>query len=373
METMNKAHEPGQPESNSWKIAAAVFGVLFLAAVVFGGVFYSKYNQSTHRVANLGTELESTRTQLQGELSTLNTQYSDQIAVNDTLSSDLKAKVAEVEDLEVRIAKARKDLKTSQANNTAIKARLDQMEELKVALEKDIENLRAENSTLAQGNAELNSELITTKDQVNTLNQQVMSLTTANEKLTGRLKTVAPAGFRADNFTVTSETKNDKLTTKGKKIDEITVSFDLNNIPATGDSCWWSGERCLRVRPNQPDTPGRLGTQPFGHYDPRAGSLLYHRSPVVNRYASAARACGARLHGNHRGEAPQGAPARVKGRRSLPLKGQAPPQGGPRVRRLPHQRLVALHSPRSVSRRARTDDGWAPAIPAAMTLARWAV
>jgi len=231
METMNKAHEPGQPESNSWKIAAAVFGVLFLAAVVFGGVFYSKYNQSTHRVANLGTELESTRTQLQGELATLNTQYSDQIAVNDTLSSDLKAKVAEVEDLEVRIAKARKDLKTSQANNTAIKARLDQMEELKVALEKDIENLRAENSTLAQGNAELNSELITTKDQVNTLNQQVMSLTTANEKLTGRLKTVAPAGFRADNFTVTSETKNDKLTTKGKKIDEITVSFNLNNVP----------------------------------------------------------------------------------------------------------------------------------------------
>jgi cell division protein FtsB len=231
METMNKAHEPGQPENNSWKIAAAVFGVLFLAAVVFGGVFYSKYNQSTHRVANLGTELETTRTQLQGELSTLNTQYSDQIAVNDTLSSDLKAKVAEVEDLEVRIAKARKDLKTSQANNTAIKARLDQMEELKVALEKDIENLRAENSTLAQGNAELNSELITTKDQVNTLNQQVMSLTSANEKLTGRLKTVAPAGFRADNFTVTSETKNDKLTTKGKKIDEITVSFNLNNVP----------------------------------------------------------------------------------------------------------------------------------------------
>jgi cell division protein FtsB len=231
METMNKAHEPGQPENNSWKIAAAVFGVLFLAAVVFGGVFYSKYNQSSHRAANLGTELETTRTQLQGELSTLNTQYSDQIAVNDTLSADLKTKIAEVEDLEVRIAKARKDLKTSQSNNVAIKARLDQMEELKIALEKDIENLKTENSTLAQGNAELNAELITTKDQVNTLNQQVMSLTTANEKLTGRLKTVAPAGFRADNFTVTSETKNDKLTTKGKKIDEITVSFDLNNIP----------------------------------------------------------------------------------------------------------------------------------------------
>jgi|GEM_PF-1003506 len=231
METVNKPYEPGQEESNGWKIATAIFGVLFLAAVVFGGVFYSKYSQSLHHATDLGTELENTKTQLQGELATLNTQYSEQITVNDTLSSDLKTKVAEVEDLKIRIAKARKELKTSLANNDEIKGRLAQMEDLKTALEKDIVNLKQENQTLAQGNADLNTELTQTKDQVNTLNTQVMSLTSANEKLTSRLKTVAPAGFRADNFTVTSETKNNKITSKGKKIDEITVSFDLNNIP----------------------------------------------------------------------------------------------------------------------------------------------
>jgi predicted RNase H-like nuclease (RuvC/YqgF family) len=231
MENTNRPYEPTREESNGWKIATAIFGVLFLAAVVFGGVFYSKYNHSFTHANDLGTQLETTRTQLQGELATLNTQYSDQIAVNDTLSSDLKSKVAEVEDLKVRIAKAKKELKSSQANNEQIKSRLNQMEELKVALEKDIENLKAENSTLAQGNANLNMELTQTKDQVTTLNTQVMSLTSANEKLTSRLKTIAPAGFRADNFTVTSETKNNKITSKGKKIDEITVSFDLNNIP----------------------------------------------------------------------------------------------------------------------------------------------
>jgi len=51
------------------------------------------------------------------------------------------------------------------------------------------------------------------------------------------------------------------------------------------------------------------------------------------------------------------------GRLSLPMKGQAPPQGGHRVRRLPHQRLAALHSPRLLSRRAgRTAAGcrWFP-------------
>jgi predicted RNase H-like nuclease (RuvC/YqgF family) len=231
MENTNRPYEPVPEESNGWKIATAIFGVLFLAAVVFGGVFYSKYNHSFHHATDLSSELENTKTQLQGELSTLNTQYSGQIAINDTLSSDLKAKVAEVEDLQVRIAQARKELKTSQANNAEIKNRLAQMEDLKVALEKDIENLKAENSTLAKGNADLNLELTQTKDQVATLNTQVMTLTSANEKLTSRLKTIAPAGFRADNFTVTSETKNNKITSKGKKIDEITVSFDLNNIP----------------------------------------------------------------------------------------------------------------------------------------------
>ena len=231
MENMNKPYPPVQEESNGWKVATAIFGVLFLAAVVFGGVFYSKYNHSVNHATDLSSELESTRTSLQGELATLNTQYTGQIAMNDTLSADLKTKVAEVEDLKVKIAKAKSQLKSSLANNEQIKTRLAQMEELKVALEKDIENLKAENSNLAKGNADLNSELAQTKDQVNTLNTQVMSLTSANDKLTSRLRTIAPAGFRADNFTVTSETKSNKITTKGKKIDEITVSFDLNNIP----------------------------------------------------------------------------------------------------------------------------------------------
>lgn len=222
-----------QSENNpqSWKIATGVLAFLFLGATVFGTVFYNKYKASFNRATDLGTQLDSTRTQLQGELAALNINYSEQMALNDTLSVDLTEKIAEVEDLKVRIAKARKDLKSSQANAEQIKARLAQMEELKLALEQDILGLKQENQSLAASNAELNTELTATKDEVNTLNKKVMSLTQANEKLTGRLRTVAPAGFRADNFTVTSENRKDKITTKGRRIDEITVTFDLNNIP----------------------------------------------------------------------------------------------------------------------------------------------
>ncbi len=105
------------------------------------------------------------------------------------------------------------------------------MEELKAGLEKDIASLRDENVSLASSNHELNTELTASKDEVINLNSKVMNLTAANTKLTSRLKILAPAGFRADNFTVTSADKKDKLTTKGKRINEVTVRFDLNNIP----------------------------------------------------------------------------------------------------------------------------------------------
>jgi len=224
-------NQSGDTSNQSWKVAAGILGLLFVGALIFGIMFFSKYQATVDKAADLGTQLDSTRTQLEGELASLNTSYGAQIALNDTLSVDLQQKITEVEELKVRIAKARKDLKSSQANISEITARLAQMEELKVALEQDIFGLKEENQSLASSNQALNTELSATKDEVNTLNKNVMALTSANDKLTGRLKTVAPAGFRADNFTVSSATKKDKQTSKAKKIDEITVSFDLNNIP----------------------------------------------------------------------------------------------------------------------------------------------
>ncbi len=221
-----------QATEQRWKIATAILSLLFIIALIIGTTFYSKYKATETKAVTLGEQLDSTRTGLEVELASLNDSYKYQIDVNDTLSSDLQAKILEVEDLQVRIAKARKALNKSENNNAEIKGRLAQMEELKVSLEADILGLKAENQSLAVSNQELNTELVSTKDVVNTLNAKVMSLTSANGKLIGRLSTIAPAGFRADNFTVTSANKRDKITTNGKKIDEITVTFDLNNIPA---------------------------------------------------------------------------------------------------------------------------------------------
>lgn len=214
-----------------WKVASIILGVLLIGSIAFGAMYYNRHNDASMKATDLSIQLDNTKNQLEGELSTLNTSFDDQIKVNDTLSVALQNRVKEVEDLQDRIASAKKELKSSQANAKQIKARLDQMEALKVALEADIVSLRDANVSLASTNQQLSTDLTASRDEVSTLNTQVMSLTTANDKLTGRLRTLAPAGFRADNFTVVSADRKDNPTTKGKRIDEITVTFDLNNIP----------------------------------------------------------------------------------------------------------------------------------------------
>jgi predicted RNase H-like nuclease (RuvC/YqgF family) len=227
----NIDNQNSENQGLGWKVASIIMGVLLIGSIAFGVMFYNKHNESAHKAMDLSSQLDNTRTKLQGELATLNSAYTGEIATNDTLSSELQQKVSEVADLQDRINKAKKDLKSSLANNKEIQGRLAQMEDLKVALEKDIADLRDQNVALAASNHDLNTELTSTKDEVVNLNTKVMSLTAANSKLTSRLKIVAPAGFTADNFTVTSEDKRDKLTTRGKKIDQINVKFDLNNIP----------------------------------------------------------------------------------------------------------------------------------------------
>lgn len=231
MTDIHNHNENSSERVTGWKIATIILGVLFIAAVAFGAMYYNRHSDASMKATDLSTQLDNTRTQLEGELSTLNTAYDDQIKVNDTLSVSLQSKIAEVEDLQTRIAAAKKELSSSQANAKQIRSRLAQMEELKVALEADIASLREANVTLTASNEQLNTELTATKEEVNVLNTKVMSLTAANDKLTNRLMVLAPAGFRADNFTVVSSDRRDNPTTKGRRIDEITVTFDLNNIP----------------------------------------------------------------------------------------------------------------------------------------------
>ena len=107
---------------------------------------------------------------------------------------------------------------------------------------------------------------------------------------------------------------------------------------STGDAYWRSGVRRPRVRPRQPGSREASGRRP-----PTTGRCLRWLDEGRTNGAKAPGSGGRRVRRptpearsrgpKSRGEAPKGAPARVMGRRSLPLEGPARPQGGPRVRR----------------------------------------
>src|SRR5688572_33152076 len=166
MTDINNQIENANERVVGWKVASIILGVLLIGSIAFGAMYYNRNSEASMKATDLSTQLDNTRTQLEGELATLNTSYDDQIRMNDTLSVEIQSKVKEVEDLQGRIAAAKKELKSSQANAKQIKARLKQMEELKAALEADIVSLRDANVSLTASNQQLNVELTTSKEMI---------------------------------------------------------------------------------------------------------------------------------------------------------------------------------------------------------------
>jgi len=220
-----------QSNANSFKVATAILAVMLVLAAGAAIYFYSQANSEQSKKMSLETQLEETKTTLEGELAILETDYNGQVSENDSLSAAIQERVEEVEQLQTKINRMRSQLASSKANSKEIKAKLAKLEELKTELEGEIDGLKDQNQQLADANEALNSDLVMSRQETSSLNQQVAQLTQRNEALHQRLTTLAPAGYRADNFSVSVEKRNDKLTSKARRADEIKIAFDLDNVP----------------------------------------------------------------------------------------------------------------------------------------------
>lgn len=218
--------------SNVLKWVLGVCVVIATAAAIYLGVNGNFFKSETERLQGELTELNTTKDQLEGSLTEMEGNYNTQIATNDSLGLQIEERVQEVEGLKKKLSSVRSQLASSKANTQEIQDRLAKIEELKAALEADIQTLKEENSELMATTDELSSELATQKAQVANLTQEVASLSEANQKISEHLYRVAPAGYRADNFSIVMEKKNDKMTSKAKKVDEVRVSFNLDNVPS---------------------------------------------------------------------------------------------------------------------------------------------
>jgi hypothetical protein len=219
----------------SWKVAAGALAVLLLATIGISAFMIQRQNSKQKAEAATWqaevSQLEETKTNLNGELVTLESEYEAQISENTVLKADLTAKVAEVESLQKKVRSAQSQLSQSKAHAAEIKARLDQLEQIKITLEKDIAALSGENEALTATNAILTETVASAQREVSILNERVTHLTEVNTKLNMRLAAIAPAGFTADNFAIVAQKKNDKLTAKASKADLINVTFDITDVP----------------------------------------------------------------------------------------------------------------------------------------------
>lgn len=214
-------------------IAYVLGGLLFLCVV--GLVFFAMKNKSLSDYSQLVngdlSELEDVRATLLDQLQLTETDLENAIVENDSLSTNLTSKIAEVITLQDKLQKARTALAVSERENSDIQERLESLTLLRDELERDLTALRESSDQLHETNALIQEELVLAKQHTANIENQIKEMTDRNKALVERLYSIAPAGFIADNFMVRTEKKNDKLTSKAKQVDRLIVSFDINNVP----------------------------------------------------------------------------------------------------------------------------------------------
>lgn len=231
----NSSSTNNNSENNPYKISTIILSVLLVGLAIAAFMFNKSSNEYQTKSASLNSkvnDLSTLKTDLESELADLEGEYGTTIEENEGLKVEIEEKVAEIGSLQSKIRKVRRQLKDSETNSTQMQERLAQLEELKGELENDVVNLKGENSELLVAKGELAATLVSKEGEIQDLNGQVVSLTQRNQKMQNRLYKLAPAGYRAGNFSVDIAKRNDKITAKARKAREVTVNFDIPNVPS---------------------------------------------------------------------------------------------------------------------------------------------
>ncbi|MFK7934731.1 MAG: hypothetical protein AB8G22_14570 [Saprospiraceae bacterium] len=217
-----------------------LMGILIALALLFGigsCYFWNSSRQLGSQNLALKAEVEDLN-QLKGSLETdidsLQAAYATVVSENGELKGNLEEAEKRLAERESQLRRLRRSYKTVQAeadDSASLRSQLEGLINAKSALEADISNLRTENQRLQEENAALASQVESANQKNTQLSGQVQDLDAKNKAIRDRLDKLAPAGFRASAFRVEVEKRNNKLTSKARAAKEVSVSFDLINVP----------------------------------------------------------------------------------------------------------------------------------------------
>jgi myosin heavy subunit len=202
--------------------------ILLLLASALGWFFWDKSRTYLHektRTAAMLDSLSIVKTNLEVELDSLQFSYDKLHAENENLQGMLASATNKLKEKEASIASIRAQ---GTQDIASLKAQIEGMMKAKTEYETVISLLQQENEALKTENTELkgkNTELSAENLQ---LSNEVSDLA---KKLEDQIRRTQSATFKATAFRVEVEKRGDKLTTRGKRVREVNVSFDLADVP----------------------------------------------------------------------------------------------------------------------------------------------
>ncbi len=199
--------------------------ILSIGASIY---FWKKSKDAGLENSTLSESVESLQAQkakLDSELDSLSVAYGDLRVENE----DLRGKEATTAGLIAQKDAAIKKIRSQNNRQVAeLRTQVEELRQLKIeyetlitAVQTENEQLKAENQRLLGENQELQSENTSLTGQVGDL----------AKKLEDQIRKTQSAKFKATAFRVEIGRRNDKQTLRAKKAREITVSFDLVDVP----------------------------------------------------------------------------------------------------------------------------------------------
>ncbi|MDO8367888.1 MAG: hypothetical protein Q7T20_13890 [Saprospiraceae bacterium] len=221
---MNNNQNGSQGQRNLLIITILLLILSFGAAIYFWKKASDRGSENT-RLTDSVESLEAQKASLEHTLDSLSMAYGDLRVENE----DLRGKEASTAELIAKKDAAIQKIKSQDKRElTELRTQLEELRQLKIeyetlitALQVENEQLKAENQRLLGENQELQTENTSLTGQVGDL----------AKKLEDQIRKTQSAKFKATAFRVELGRRNDKQTLKAKKAREITVGFDLVDVP----------------------------------------------------------------------------------------------------------------------------------------------
>jgi regulator of replication initiation timing len=214
--------------SNNSRTTTIVLAVLLLLTGGSSIFFWNKartLGNGNDRLTENVQSLEAEKMILQHDLDSLSASYGELRLENE----DLRGKEAATAQLIVQKDAMLQKIKSQNKKEVGeLKAQVQELRQLKIeyetlitAVQVENEQLKAENKRLTEENEQLQTENSSLSGQVDDL----------AKKLEDQIRKTQSAKFKATSFRVEIGSRGDKQTLRAKKARDITVSFDLVDVP----------------------------------------------------------------------------------------------------------------------------------------------